>query len=368
MSSLESVAQQFDLNGNVTEIKPYGSGNINRTYLLTTDSDPPAKTILQRINTTVFKQPRQIVENMVVITRHMEAQLGTQDHEVSMWRTPRIIMTRGGENCFIDQDGHFWRAISFIDSTVSFETVRDEDQAQRAGKALGRFHRLTGNLDPKKLHDTLPGFHHTPEYLSHYDHIRSATKVGSNGSLNYARFCADFIEENRKTADVLENAKREGRLIIRTIHGDPKISNMLFDKEQGEPVSLIDLDTVKPGLLQYDIGDFLRSVCNPAGEEAADPESVYFDVGLCRAGLKGYFPEVSDLLTRDDVDAIFGAIRLIAFELGLRFYTDFLEGDVYFRADHESHNLLRAAGQFRLVESILKQESEIQSIIKTLSK
>ena len=368
MSSPERVAQQFELNGHVGEVNPYGVGNINRTYLLTTDSHPPEKTILQRINSKVFKHPRLIIENMVVITRHMEKQLHASRSKSIPWRIPRIIKTRSGENCFIDQEGECWRAMQFIDNTLSFESVDNEDQAQKAGKALGLFHRLAGSLDAEKLHDTLPGFHHTPEYLNKYDQIRSTLGSKETESWDYVLFCTEFIEANRKSAGVLEQAKSEGRLIMRTIHGDPKISNMLFDKEIGEPVSLIDLDTVKPGLLLYDIGDFLRSSCNPAGEEAADPETVSFNIDFCRAALKGYFSCVGDLLTENDVNLIFDAVRLIAFELGLRFFTDFLSGNVYFRADHETHNLLRAVGQFKLTESILQQKNEIESIIQPLLK
>jgi hypothetical protein len=366
MSRLENVAAQFKLHGHVTELKPYGSGNINRTFLLSTDSTPPEKTILQRINPEVFKHPRQIMENMAVITRHLAAQLGAPGNETTVWRVPRIIATRGGETCFIDGDGHFWRAMSFIDNTVSFATVRDEDLAGKAGQALGLFHRLTGNLDPKRLHDTLPGFHHTPDYLVHYDQFSATTASDDSGLQSGVRFCTEFIEENREIAGVLENARSEGRLVVRTIHGDPKISNILFDREQGSPVSLVDLDTVKPGLLLYDIGDFLRSACNPAGEETLDPETVWFDRKLCRAALQGYFSCVGDLLSENDVSLIFDTTHLIAFELGLRFFTDFLAGNIYFQADHESHNLLRAVVQFKLAASIHQQKAEIQSLIETL--
>jgi len=388
MSSPENAALQFDLNGPIASITPFGSGNINRTYLLTTTGSPPERTILQKINRQVFKHPRRIIENMVVITRHLEAKIGDQGNSPSSWRSPRIIRTKSGNNYFIDPDGEFWRAISFIENTVSYESVGNKDQAEKAGRALGWFHRLTGDLDPQILHDTLPGFHHTPEYLRHYDHIRAtatptpaaaateretatrATSANRAISANLSQdigYCSDFIEENRCRAGVLENARTEGRLIIRTIHGDPKISNVLFSSKNGDPVSLIDLDTVKPGLQQYDIGDFLRSVCNPAGEEATAPETVRFDSGLCAAALRGYFSEVGRLLTADDIDCIFEAVRLITFELGLRFFTDFLQGNVYFRAEHASHNLQRAVVQFKLAESILEQENDLQSIIHKIS-
>jgi len=179
-----------------------------------------------------------------------------------------------------------------------------------------------------------------------------------------ARICSDFIADHRSSADVLEAAKKEGLLAIRVIHGDPKISNILFCAETGQPVSLIDLDTVKPGLLHYDIGDFLRSACNPAGEETMDLEAVRFDIHRCRAGLAGYCSEAGSFLTTCDIGYIFDAIRLMTFELGLRFFTDFLAGDRYFKTTCDTHNLQRARVQFQLAESILNQEGRIHAIIE----
>ncbi len=176
-----------------------------------------------------------------------------------------------------------------------------------------------------------------------------------------------MIDSNREIIAVLEEAKMAGNLNIRTIHGDPKISNILFSAESGDPVSLIDLDTVKPGLIQYDIGDFFRSICNLAGEETSGPESVQFDIHRFESGLTGYISEMGSLLTEEDIEYIFDSIRLITVELGIRFYSDYLDGDVYFASKYETHNLLRAAVQCKLAESITNQEHDIRSIIKRIT-
>jgi Ser/Thr protein kinase RdoA (MazF antagonist) len=176
----------------------------------------------------------------------------------------------------------------------------------------------------------------------------------------------EFIKVRRGWASVLEQARQDGTLTLRPIHGDPKVNNVMLDAATGQAVSLIDLDTVKPGLVQYDLGDCLRSGCNPWGEETTDWEKVRFEPDLCRAILGGYLSRARDFLTTNDYIYIYDAIRLIAFELGLRFFTDYLAGNVYFKAAHPQHNLARALVQFKLTESLESQESIIRHLIREL--
>jgi Ser/Thr protein kinase RdoA (MazF antagonist) len=174
------------------------------------------------------------------------------------------------------------------------------------------------------------------------------------------------VEKRRDLARVLEEAKAAGKLQLRPIHGDPKVNNVMLCAHTGQAVSLVDLDTVKPGLVQYDIGDCLRSACNPRGEEARATEAIPFDLDLCRAVLEGYLGAARDCLDDADLDHIFTAARLISFELGLRFFSDHLAGDVYFRTSRPGHNLDRALVQFKLTESIEAQEQEIRAIVESL--
>ena len=179
-------------------------------------------------------------------------------------------------------------------------------------------------------------------------------------------YCSQFVSERRAFVHVLENAKAQGRLRLRPIHGDPKVNNVMIDNATGQAVSIVDLDTIKPGLVHYDIGDCLRSCCNPLGEETERWDAVHFEPDLCRAILQGYFPLARAFLTANDHEYLFDAIRLIAFELGLRFFTDYLEGNVYFKARRPEHNLARALVQFKLTESIEAQEETIRAIIQDL--
>jgi Ser/Thr protein kinase RdoA (MazF antagonist) len=180
------------------------------------------------------------------------------------------------------------------------------------------------------------------------------------------KYCLRFVSARSAWAHVLEDARAAGRLFLRPIHGDPKVNNILIDSATMKAISIVDFDTVKPGLVHYDIGDCLRSGCNPMGEESKEWEAVHFETDLCRAVLQGYLQTAREFLTYNDFDYIFDSVRLIAFELGLRFFTDYLEGDVYFKAKHPGHNLSRALVQFRLAESIEGQETAIRSIIRDI--
>ena len=231
------------------------------------------------------------------------------------------------------------------------------------GWALGTFHALVDDLPAEMLADTLDGFHVTPLYLRRYDEVLAAKEPAASPEV---RFCMDFIRARRGLAEVLEKAIRRGVLRLRPIHGDPKANNILIDTKTRRAVAIVDLDTVKPGLLHYDIGDCLRSSCNPAGEEAGDGEAVEFDTDLCRAVLAGYFSAAGNFLTPQDREYIFDAVRLIAFELGLRFFTDHLEGNVYFKVGREEQNLARALVQFRLAASIESLERSIRRIIREM--
>lgn len=284
------------------------------------------------------------------------------------WQFPSLLPTQDKQNFYVDSQGEFWRSLSYIENTYIIEKIDSTERAQQVGEALAGFHVLLGDLDISSLHDTLPGFHIAPLYLDHYD-----TVVATTSQLLFenerVKLCKGFIDSRRQIVHVLERAREERRLTPRCIHGDPKLANILFDKESGKAVSLIDLDTVKPGLIHYDLGDCLRSCCNRAGsEESGGLEQVGFDVAICRSVLQGYLSVGAAILSLADYEYLYAAIHLIPFELGLRFFTDYLEGNVYFKTDDGEQNLKRALVQFRLVESIEQQEDEICAIISELRK
>jgi Ser/Thr protein kinase RdoA (MazF antagonist) len=343
-------------------VEKHGSGIIHDTYLVKLSSQA-GSFILQRINTKVFKQPELIMHNMRLLCEHIHDLKRSDGRRVdSDWQMLHIISTRDSRDFFIDPEGDFWRALSFIRDAHPLEKIASLDNAREVGRALGIFHHQTSTLAPDLLHDTLPGFHNIENYLSQYDLVLSSEI--SEDLTEPDKYCRQFVEDRRSWAPVLENGREQKKLQMRIIHGDPKINNIMMDNRTGNAVSIIDLDTVKPGLLLYDIGDCLRSCCNITGEEVDDFDAVQFDLGRCEAALSGYMEEADGCLTAQDFNFLFDAIRLIPFELGIRFYTDYLEGNLYFKVSSPTQNLDRAMVQFRLVESIEQQEDRIRAIIE----
>ena len=364
LGDLIPVAEQFKPQGEVIDIREFGNGNINNTFLVTLNAKGEKHFILQRINTRVFRQPELLMHNMRISTEHVRfrlerARLGAGRR----WEVPRVLLTQDSLDHWVDSDGSFWRAISFIEGSQSFDAIRDLYHAGEVGYALGMFHNFLSDLPPDRLADTLEGFHIAPRYLRLYDEVLAKYRASKSPEVNY---CLQFISERRAWAHVLEDARAQGRLLLRTIHGDPKVNNIMLDSVTGQAISIVDLDTVKPGLVHYDIGDCLRSCCNPLGEETEQWETVYFDSDLCRAVLEGYLPMAGGFLTENDFYYIYDSIRLIAFELGLRFFTDHLKGNVYFTVRRPEHNLARALVQFKLTESIESQAKEILTIIRDI--
>lgn len=367
MDTLVAIANQFTFQGRVVEIQEFGNGNINRTFRVTLEGAEARHFILQQINTQVFRQPEQVMQNMCIFTQHARQRLqATPLATGRRWQVPCVLPTRDDRNCWFDVKERVWRAIEYIEGVRSFDTVQNRNLGQEIGIALGTFHWLLSDLPVERLADTLPGFHITPDYLQHYDAVQQ-TRPTREVATAEVEYCLQFVRDRRNLVPVLENARAAGKLQLRPIHGDPKINNILIDTTTGQAVSMVDLDTVKPGLIHYDIGDCLRSGCNPLGEETPNWQTVRFDLDLCETILQGYLSVASTFLTANDRHYLYDAMRLIAFELGLRFLTDYLEGNVYFKVNYPENNLARALVQFKLTESIESQEGRIRQLIRSLS-
>lgn len=356
-----SIAAYFTPAASIGAINPIGQGLINDTFLVSRRDAEPF--ILQRLNPATFPDPEAISHNLRTVCTHLAASRAYADPG-GRRQISQPLPTLSGDDFHRDPQSACWRAQSFIKDTVTHQQVTSEAMAEQAGLALGRFQRLLHDLNPARLRDPLPTFHVTPHYLARYDAL-AKTEPGPETA--ESRFCRRFIEERRAGAGMLEQARARGILPERVIHGDPKISNILFDRQSGKAVAMIDLDTVKPGLTQYDVGDCLRSCCNRAAEEVATPEAAVFDLDLCRAVLRGYFSEMRPLLTYCDFAYFYEAAHLISFELGLRFFSAYLARSDEFKPESPEHNLRRALAQFRLTASIEARERQIRQIIRELS-
>ena len=366
--AVEAIAGRFHPRERITAIRSLGSGNVNDTFLVTHQghrpSSPAGSFVLQRLNTRVFERPELVMRNLVALGDHVQRRLASPPEELRgrRWEVPQVVRCRQ-DGHWVEQDGEFWRSITYIGAATTTDVILNRDHAREVGYGLGMFHSLISDLPTEDLADTLENFHVTPAYLNRYD-IVSKSRFTRDDAVDSA--CA-FIEARRDGIDVLEAALQRGDLKQRPIHGDPKINNVMIDDASGHAVGLIDLDTVKPGLVHYDIGDCLRSCCNKAGEETDDLNTVVFDLELCEAILDGYLSVARQFLSDWDLHYLPDCIRLIPLELGLRFLTDHLEGDLYFRTDHHGHNLQRAAVQFRLTESVEQQLPQIKAMVRRLA-
>lgn len=360
-----AIAQEFAPKQAVRDIRLHGRGLINDTYLVTVDDPERTRIILQRINRRAFPEPELIMANLRTLLAHIRTRQRRAPVERDL-RFPELYPARDGRDFLLDADGALWRALSYIEHTCTFDKPDSLQRAAETGFALGRFHDLVNDLDPRLLYDTRPDFHNTPRHLERFD--RTIAAGGPRPETEDLGFCLSFIAARRIHAGELEAAKLKGLLRSGTIHGDPKLNNFLFDEASGRAVSLIDLDTVKPGLIHHDIGDCLRSCCNTVGESPPGGEPVRFDLALCRALLQSYFATLGDRAGIADPDLLYAAIRIIPFELGVRFLTDYLEGSKYFRIDYPEQNLVRAATQLRLSAEIERSEKDIKGMISELAR
>ncbi len=355
------IANLFLTDGAITDAVPHGSGNINDTYLIT--SDTGKQYILQKVNTSIFTAPQRVMSNMSKVTSHISRTIKEQKLE---WKIQCVVSAKGGENYLNDPELGFWRMITLIGHSRSFDVLESEHQAFELGRALGEFHTLLDSLPDGEVEYVLDGFHVVPHYLELYDEASLLDNLPTGTLVDHAH---RLIDRFRVRGSVLEEGREKGVLPLRIIHGDPKINNIMFDIDSGNAISMIDLDTIQPGLLHYDIGDCARSSCNPLGEEEREHwADVKFDIEVFRLFWQGYRSNGLKLLSPDEVEYVYDSLFVIAFEMGLRFFTDYLNGDIYFKTSYPENNLYRALVQLTLAESIDAQKEEIEAIINEESR
>ena len=353
---LRAAIAHFFFDGSPVSITPHGEGNINDTYLLT--SGNRSRWLLQRINSHVFVRPEQVMANMRNAINHLIGEGRETGLVPERLRVFELKTGRNGNDYFIDEGGHWWRAISFIPNSAAFRTICRPQQAREIGAALGCFHRLLSTLRVEEMADTLPGFHDTGKYLANYD-VTLAEAGGASFSEEEG-YCVDFVEQRRGLSDILTASGRE--LTSQVTHNDPKVANFLFSPDGDRVISLVDLDTVKPGLILHDLGDALRSCCSMGREDFGD-RGPLFDPEFFRSFLLGYQGEFGFRLTQGDRNRIVAATLLITFELGLRFFSDHLGGNVYFKIDYPGHNLKRALSLFHQAARMERLRGQLDDIV-----
>jgi len=346
------VLRRYCQDSSATHVSALGQGNINDTFMVRT---PREIFVLQRINTHVFPDPNILINNIQHLSNHLATLPQTTEQH---WEDAMLIPALDGKPSVRDNTGALWRALSYIKESLCVSHTETALQAEQTGWALGHFHKRLLGIDLESMQVPLPGFHNLGAYINQYDSLDTAHSKKTTPDVHY---CLQAIKENRQDALVLERTSTKQKLPPRIIHGDPKIANVLFSKTSGLAISLIDLDTVGPGLLQHDIGDCLRSVCNTTGEES-DPEKAVFDLILCEMTLSGYFKAADVFLTHRDKELIYDGIKAITYELGLRFFMDYLQGGIYFKCKTPEATLHKAVVQFHLLRDIIAKQNSIQTL------
>jgi len=355
---LAAVASQFEIDGEFSTASPYGSGHINDTYLAVFHHEgAPARVILQRINTSIFTRPVALMENIQRVTAHLAAQVAGQPD--SARRVLTLIPARDGRALHVDADGNYWRAYRFIQNARTYDAVESTQQAFQAARAFGRFQQLLVDLPAPRLHDTIPNFHHTPMRFAALE--QAIALDGTNRGITVQPEI-EFALAHQSIAAVLLDAK----LPERVTHNDTKLNNVMLDDETGEAICVIDLDTVMPGLALYDFGDMVRTTTSPAPEDERDLSRVHMQLPMFEALVRGYLSSAGSFLTNAEKQLLAFSGKLITFETGIRFLTDYLAGDTYYKIHRPAHNLDRCRTQFKLVESISHQEDAMSRLVQSI--
>lgn len=351
---LNDILNEFNLE---TEIDRYGNGHINDTYL--TNSK---KYILQRINTNIFKNPEKLMDNIEKVTEFLREKIVAEGGDPTR-ETMRVIKTRSGKNHYKVDDDNVFRAYEFVKNTITIETSKSYEDLYNAGVGFGHFQKMLSDFPADQLYETIPNFHYTP---SRVDNLLKAVKEDKMGRAASVQREIDFALEHAKEASKVTDGIASGDILLRVTHNDTKINNILFDDKTGKAICVIDLDTVMPGSILYDFGDALRMGGSTGAEDETDLSKVNFDNGAFEAFAKGFCSETMNSMTEMEKELLPFSVKLLTYECGIRFLTDYLEGDTYFKIHRPEHNIDRARNQFKLVADLDKKEEELLKIVKQL--
>jgi len=359
------AAGAFALPGEVARIETHRGGHIHDSFLVTVGAPGAARRfLLQYLNTAVFRDPVRLAENVERVTRHIAARVEANGAGDLERRCLTLLPARAGGTLHRDSRGAFWRAFVYIEGARSETAVRTPSEAEAAGRAFGRFQELVSDLGPPRLHEVLPGFHDTPKRI---DTLVEAARTDPRDRLHAARRVLDLVLERRDRALERFARLRRGSVPERVVHNDTKLSNVLLDAASGAPLCVVDLDTVMPGIAPLDFGDMVRSMATRAAEDERNLDRVEVEMPLFDALARGYLEGTRTFLTEAERRELVSAGILITFEQAVRFLTDHLLGDVYYKIDRPGHNLDRARAQLALLASIEGREEAMERTIETLA-
>lgn len=356
------LVRHFRIEGAFLDAAPYGFGYIHDTYIARfKQSDGGVRrVIIQRINHDIFKKPAQVMENIHRVTNHIRSKITDAGGDAARG-TLTIVPARDGDAFWVSPQGHYWRAYRFIDGARAYLQAESPEQYYQAGKAFGRFLKMLDDFDPAGVHETIPDFHHTPKRFRAFlealerDAVNRAVTVSAE---------IDFALQRAGETGILVELVEAGAMPERVTHNDTKFDNVMLDDETGDVVCVIDLDTVMPGLAVFDFGDAVRAGANPAAEDERDLAKVRLDLTVYDRLARGFIEEVGDLLTPAESDHLAFGAKLITYEQGIRFLTDYLNGDIYYKTQRPDHNLDRCRTQFKLVSDMEREFDKMVRIVE----
>lgn len=361
---IDEAIQNFQFRGELVSQSTYGSGHINDTFLLIfkDNTNIETKYILQRMNQSIFKNPDELMENIVNVTTYLRKSIirngGDPERE-----TLNVIKTNDNKNYFVDVHGKYWRAYLFIVDSISYDTVEKPEDFYQSAVAFGRFQQMLADYPADTLHEIIKGFHDTKERFKVFKQTVSEDVKGRAASVQEE---IEFVLQREELANILGELQSAGELPLRVTHNDTKLNNIMMDRKTGKGICVIDLDTVMPGLAINDFGDSIRFGANTAAEDETDLTKVSCDLELFELYSKGFIEGCAGKLTQKEIEMMPMGAMVMTFECGMRFLTDYLQGDTYFKIHRPNHNLDRCRTQLKLVRDMEQKYDAMKMIIAKL--
>lgn len=360
-AKIEEAIHAIAFEGKFIRYESYGNGHINDTFVLyyQLGEDIMIRYILQRINHDTFRNPEQLMENIVSVTEFLKKKITLENGDIHR-ETINIILTKEGKSFYKDSIGSYWRAYAFIEGAISYEMVEKPDDFYQSAIAFGHFQYQLADYPAHTLHETILDFHNTP---IRFKNFQKAVEEDKMGRVQEAVAEIEFIMEREKETHILMNLYKEGKLPLKVTHNDTKLNNIMIDNQTGKGICVIDLDTVMPGFAVNDFGDSIRFGASTGAEDEPDLLNVNFDLSLYELYTKGFLEGCKGSLTKIELDMLPMGAKMMTLECGIRFLTDYLQGDIYFRIHREKQNLDRSRTQFKLVADMEKNWEAMYAIV-----
>jgi len=349
----------FKIDADIASVAPFGSGHINDTYRIRNSDPNGVDYLLQRVNHHVFKDVPVLMQNLLYVTEHLKLKLAEIPGTDLEKEVMTIVETHDGKPYFQDSDGNYWRVFHFLKDTRSYDQVTTVQQAYEGGKAFGRFQALLADMEPGLIKDTIPDFHNVESRLGKFEQAVKADKVGR---LHNVLPEVEFIRQRIDEMSEILRLGRAGKLPLRIVHNDTKFNNVLLNTDD-QAQCVIDLDTVMPGYVAYDFGDSIRTIANTASEDEQNIELIDINISLFESYTKGYLKEAINFLTEYELNSLLKGTLLLPYAQTVRFLTDYLEGDHYYKIHSPDHNLQRTRAQLALVKKLEENRDKLDQII-----